>query len=132
MYINEVERQLDRNMKIIRSDRVSEYYGKYNESGKCPGPFEKFLEEHGICTQYIMSGTPQPNDVAKRHNRTLMNMVRSMMSNFSLPKSLWMYSLKIDIYLLNMVPSKAIPKFLYELWTGRKPILNTCMFWVVK
>ena len=32
MYITEVERQLERNVKIIRSDRGDEYYGKYDES----------------------------------------------------------------------------------------------------
>ncbi|KAF7811384.1 Retrovirus-related Pol polyprotein from transposon TNT 1-94 [Senna tora] len=43
---------------------------------QCPGPFAKFLEKHGICAQYTMSGTPQQNGVAKRRNRTLMDMVR--------------------------------------------------------
>ena len=33
VYITEVERQLDRNVKIVRSDRDGEYYGKYDESG---------------------------------------------------------------------------------------------------
>jgi len=45
IYINEVERQLDRKVKIVRSDRVGEYYGKYDESGEHPGPFAKFLEK---------------------------------------------------------------------------------------
>ncbi|KAA0031640.1 Retrovirus-related Pol polyprotein from transposon TNT 1-94 [Cucumis melo var. makuwa] len=61
-----VERQLDRKVKILRSDRVGEYYGKYDENGQCPGPFAKFLESHGICAQYTMLGTPQQNGVAKR------------------------------------------------------------------
>ena len=50
IYINEVERQLDRKVKIVRSDRVGEYYGKYDESGEHPGPFAKFLEKWSICT----------------------------------------------------------------------------------
>ena len=33
VYINEVERQLDRKVKIVRSDRGGEYYGRYDESG---------------------------------------------------------------------------------------------------
>ena len=33
IYIKEVERQLDKKVKIIRSDRGGEYYGKYDESG---------------------------------------------------------------------------------------------------
>jgi len=129
VYVNEVERQLDRKVKIIRSDRGGEYYGKYNESGQCPGPFAKFLEEHGICAQYTMPGTPQQNGVAERRNRTLMDMVRSMMSNSSLPKSLWMYALKTVVYLLNRIPSKAVPKTPFELWTGRKPSLRHLHVW---
>ena len=57
-----------------------------------------------------MPSTPQQNGVAERRNRTLMNMVRSMMSDSSLTKSLWMYTLKTAVYLLNRIPSKAIPK----------------------
>jgi len=88
VYINEVERQLDRKMKIVRFDKGGEYYGRYDESGQHPGPFAKFLEKRGICTQYTMSGTPQQNDVSESRNRTLMDMVRSMLSNSCLPVSL--------------------------------------------
>jgi hypothetical protein len=49
VYITEVERQLERNVKIIRLDRGGEYYEKYCESRQCPGPFAKLLEKHGIC-----------------------------------------------------------------------------------
>jgi hypothetical protein len=49
VYITEVERQLERKVKIIISDRGGEYYGKYCESGQCPGIFAKLLEKHGIC-----------------------------------------------------------------------------------
>jgi len=99
VFINEVERQLDRKVKILRSDRGGEYYGKYDENGQCPGPFAKFLESHGICAQYTMPGTPQQNGVAERRNRTLMNMVRSMLINSSLPVSSWMYALRTAQYL---------------------------------
>ena len=58
-FITEVERQLDKKIKIVRSDRGGEYYGRYDESGQNPGPFAKFLEKHGIRAQYTMPGTPQ-------------------------------------------------------------------------
>jgi len=47
-----VERQLDRKVKIVRSDRGGEYYRRYDESGQHLGPFAKFFEKHGICAQY--------------------------------------------------------------------------------
>ena len=37
-----------------------------------------------------------------------MDMVTSMLSYFSLPLSLWMYALKIFMYLLNRVVGKAL------------------------
>jgi len=52
----------------------------------------------------------QQNGVLERRNRILMDMVRSMLSNSNLPVSLWMYALKNTMYLLNRVPSKAVPK----------------------
>ena len=113
----------------MRSDRGGEFYGKFNESGQCPGPFAKLLESRGICAQYTMLGTPQENGVAKRRNRTLMDMVRSMLSNCYLPVSLWIYALKTATYVLNRVPSKAVPKTPFELWTGRKPSLRHLRVW---
>ena len=108
----------------MRSDRGGEYYGGYDELGQNPGAFAKFLEKCGIRAQYTMPGTPQQNGVAERRNRTLMEMVRSMMSYSSVPISLWGEALKTVMYILNRVPSKVVPKTPFELWTGRKPSLR--------
>lgn len=67
--------------------------------------------------------------MAERRNRTLMDMVRSMISYSTLPISLWMEALKTAIYILNRVPSKSVPKTPYELWTGREPSLNHLRVW---
>ena len=48
----------------MRSDRGGEYYGKYTHDGQAPGPFTKFLQEHGIVAQYTMRGSPDQNSVA--------------------------------------------------------------------
>ena len=85
----EVENQLNKRIKNVRSDRGGEYYGKYDGSGEQrPGPFAKFLEECGIIPQYTMPGSPSMNGVAERRNRKLKDMVRSMISHSNLPKSL--------------------------------------------
>ena len=34
VFINEVERQLERKVKILRSDKGGEYYGRYDEMGQ--------------------------------------------------------------------------------------------------
>jgi hypothetical protein len=54
----EVGNQLDKRIKIVRSDRGGEYYGRHTPFGQVPGPFAKFLQENGIVAQYSMSGEP--------------------------------------------------------------------------
>jgi transposase InsO family protein len=84
-YKVEVEKQKEKKIKIVRSDKGEEYYGRYTKKGQMIRPFAKFLKEKGIVAQYTMSGTPQQNGVVERRNHTLMDMVRSMLSNYHLP-----------------------------------------------
>ena len=93
------------------------------------GPFAKFLQEHGIVVQYTMPGSPDQNGVAERRNQTLLDMVRSMLSNSTLPKSLWAEALKTATYILNRVPTKAVPKTPFELFKGWKPSLQHMRVW---
>jgi hypothetical protein len=76
-----------------------------------------------------MPDDPQQNGVVEKRNRTLMDMVRSVLSYSTLPISLWMEALKIVVHILNRVPSKSVPKTQYEMWTGRKPTLNYLHVW---
>jgi hypothetical protein len=124
IFKTEVENQHNIKIKLVRSDRGGEYYGRHTPYGQVPGPFARFLQENGIVAQYSMSGDPQQNRVAERRNRTLMDIMRSMLSYSTLPISLWMEALKIAVHILNRVPSKSVPKTPYEMWTGRKPTLN--------
>ena len=112
----EIENQCGKHIKIVRSNRGGEYYGKYTENEQAPGAFAKFLQENGIVAQYIMPGSPDQNSVAERRNRTLMDMVRSMRSNTKLPQYLWSKALKTAVYILNRVPTKAIPNTPFELF----------------
>ena len=52
-------------------------------------------------------------------------MVRSMMSQSDLPISFWGYALETAAFILNRVPSKAVEKTPYEIWTETIPI---CLF----
>ena len=107
----EVENQLGKTIKTLRSDRGGEYLDQ---------EFEDFMVEYGIVSQLTAPGTPQQNGVAERRNRTLMEMVRSMISFSSLPNSFWGYALQTASYILNVMPSKSVPKTPLELWNGRK------------
>lgn len=52
MYINEVEIQLEKKVKVVRSDKGSEFYEKHDEIGQSLKPFEKCLERHNIHTHH--------------------------------------------------------------------------------
>ena len=66
-------------------------------------------------------GTPQHNGVSERRNRTLFDMVRSMMSLIDLSQSFWDYALETTAFTLNRAPSKSVETTPYELWFGKKP-----------
>ena len=52
-----------------------------------------------------------------------------MLSNSKLPNSMWGEARKTAAYILNCVPTKAVPKTPYELWTGKKPSLGHLHVW---
>jgi len=58
-----------------------------------------------------------------------MDIVRSMLSYSNLPVELWMKALKTAAHILNRVPSKAVSRTPYELWTGKKPNVNYLKVW---
>jgi len=42
-----IELKTGKRIKCVRSDRGGEYYGRYDETGRNPGPFARFLDECG-------------------------------------------------------------------------------------
>nr|GFC32850.1 retrotransposon protein, putative, Ty1-copia subclass [Tanacetum cinerariifolium] len=75
--------------------------------------FLDHLKDHGIIAHRTPPYTPQHNGVSERRNRTLLDMVRSMMSQTTLPKSFWDYALETAALILNMVPTKKVEKTPY-------------------
>ncbi|GKD21605.1 retrotransposon protein, putative, ty1-copia subclass [Tanacetum coccineum] len=73
--------------------------------------------------------TPQHNEVSKRRNCILLDMVRSMMNLITLPLSFWDYALEFATRILNMVPTKKVDKTSYELWYGKVPNLSYLKVW---
>ena len=62
-------------------------------------------------------------------NRTLLDMVRSMISLTDLPLSFWGYALETTAFTLNRAPPKSIEMTPYELWFGKKPKLSFLKVW---
>ena len=91
--------------------------------------FDDHLKNRGIVPQLTPPGTPQRNGVSERRNRTLLDMVRSMMSQSDLPLSFWGYALEIAAFTLNRVPSKSVDKTTYEIWTAKSHSLSFLKIW---
>jgi hypothetical protein len=105
----EVENQHHIKIKVVKTVHGGEYYGLHTPYGQVLGPLARFLHKNGTVTQYSMSGDPQQNGVAERHNRTLMDMVRSILSYSTLPMSLWMETLKsLFIFLIEYRVSRCL------------------------
>ena len=64
---------------------------------------QEFLENCGIVSQFSPPYTPQHNGVSERRNRTLLDMVQSMMSLATKPLSFWGYALESAARIVNMV-----------------------------
>ena len=58
IFRTEVEKQLGKVIKVVRSDQGGEYYGKHGDAGQLKGPFAKYLEDSGIVAQFTMPGNP--------------------------------------------------------------------------
>nr|GEV78382.1 retrotransposon protein, putative, Ty1-copia subclass [Tanacetum cinerariifolium] len=88
-----------------------------------------YLKPYGIVQQLTPPYTPQHNGVSEKRNRTLLNMVRSMMSLATLPLSFWDYALESVARILNMVPTKKVDKTSYALWHGKVLNLSCLKVW---
>ena len=73
-----MQNQFGKSIKAIQSNRGGKYLSQ---------EFDNHLKECGIVSQLTPLGIPQWNGVSKRRNRTLLDMVRSMMSQVDLPTS---------------------------------------------
>ena len=71
IFKNEVQNQLGKSIKALRSDRGGEYLSQ---------EFIDHLIDYGIVSQLTPPGTPQWNGVFERRNKTSLDMVRFMMS----------------------------------------------------
>ncbi|KAI3744876.1 hypothetical protein L1987_57972 [Smallanthus sonchifolius] len=85
--------------------------------------------EMWVISQLTPPGTPQLNSVSERRNRTLLDMVRSMMCRINLPRSFWGFSLVTATRIINLAPTKKVDTTPYEIWHGEKPKVSYLRVW---
>ena len=118
-YKIEIENQLNKKIKMIRSDRGGEY----------EFPFQEICLENGIIHQMTSPYTPQQNGVAERKNRTLKEMMNALLLSSGLRQNLWGEAVLTATQILNRVPYSKTQIIPYEKWKGRKPNLNYFKVW---
>ena len=94
-----IETQFSTKIKILRSDSGGEYMS--NE-------FQISLQSHGIISQRSCPLTPRQNGVAKRKNRHLLDVVRTLLIEFCVPSHFWCEALSTAVYLINRLPSPTL------------------------
>ncbi|KAK8934594.1 hypothetical protein KSP39_PZI014788 [Platanthera zijinensis] len=112
----QVENQLERHIKILRSDRGGEFLS--NE-------FNTFCKAAGIHRELTAPASPQQNGVVERRNRTIAEMMRAMLVQKALPKPFWGEATTTAVYILNRTPTKALIKSTpYEALYNQKPTIS--------
>jgi len=111
-----VEKESGTFIKSLRTDRGGEYNSQ---------EFSNFCENQGIKKQLTAAYSPQQNGVCERRNRTIMNMVRSLLARSNLPKEFWPEAVNWSVHVLNRSPTFSVQnKTPEEAWSCRKPVVD--------
>ena len=84
----------------------------------------------GIKHELTTADMPQHNGVAERMNQTLVEWVRTMLIDTSLPDGYWWDTLQYAVLLHNISPSRSLSDCTpEEAWSGNKPDVSClCVF----
>jgi hypothetical protein len=100
-------------IKKIRSDNGTEF-----KNSQIKG----FLVEEGIKHEFSSPYTPQQNDIVERKNRTLLDMVRTMLNEYKTLDRFWAEAINTACYSINrLYLHRMLKKTSYELLTGKNP-----------
>jgi transposase InsO family protein len=108
----DAERQCGKELKALRTDGGGEYEKE----------LDRYLKAMGIHHQVTAPYTPESNGIAERINRTLLEMMRSMLYQANLPNRFWTYALDTAVYLKNRLPHASIQhRTPFEMFHSKLP-----------
>jgi hypothetical protein len=84
-YQTKVEKELDKKITVVQSNRGGEDFRRMDRDAVNHGPFAEYLKEHGIVPQYTTPGTTEQTGLSERRNWTIQEAVRSILSHSSAP-----------------------------------------------
>jgi hypothetical protein len=112
-FIKRVHNEFETIIKKVRSDNGSELKNIR---------IDDLCDEFGIRHQFSAKYTPQSNDLVKRKNRTLIDMTKSMLSEYNVSHSFWTEVINMACYYRNrLYCHPMMEKTPYALLNGRKP-----------
>ena len=113
-WITQSEVKTGEQVNFLRTDRGREYIAN---------DFQKWLKARGIYHEVTNANTPQENGVMEQLNRTVLEMVWTMMFDSKLPKAYWTFAVKYVQEILNRLPTRVVSKdgTPHELFLQKKP-----------
>jgi transposase InsO family protein len=115
-FLKRSQNEFDVRVRKIRSDNGTEFKNIQ---------VEDFLDEEGIKHEFSTLYTPQQNEVAKRKNRTLIEMARTMIDEYKTLDRFWAEAINTACHATNcLYLHKLLKKTSYELITGNKSIVS--------
>ena len=87
-----IQTQFHTKIQIFRTDNAKEYFKHI---------LGDYLQSEGIIHQSSCVDTPQQNGVAKRKNRHILEVARSLMFSTHVPKQFWGEAILTTTYLIN-------------------------------
>ena len=119
-FVKGIHNEFETTIRKVRSDNGSEFKNTR---------VDEFCDEFGIRHQISVKYTSQSNGLVERKNRTLIDMARSMLSEYNVSHSFWTEAINTGCYYSNRLYCyPMMEKTPYELLNERKP--NIAYFWV--
>ncbi|CAN0899653.1 Retrovirus-related Pol polyprotein from transposon RE1 [Linum grandiflorum] len=91
-FVNMIQTQFSKSVKIIRSDTE----GEFNSAS-----LHAFYKSHGILSQQSCPGVPQQNGLVERKHRHVLKLARAILLHSGVPSQFWVEAVHIVVHLIN-------------------------------
>lgn len=95
-FLDEIQTQFSAISRVFRSDNACEY--KSNQ-------LTSLVNIMGIIHETSCPHTPQPNNIAERKHRHLLEVITCLLSSMNVPQLYWPETLMTTCYLINRMPN---------------------------
>ena len=91
-HVKGIQNEFETTIKRVRSDNGSEFKNTR---------IDELCDEFGIRHQFLAKYTRQSNGLVERKNRTLIDIARSMLSEYNVNQSFWAKAINMACYCSN-------------------------------